>query len=176
MIARPRVATPVIKDMQTSSQLERRTLRKERGGVRQRVGSQRGASAKAAAEKAKAVAQEKAERVTTRNPAEKEAATMKKEERKTQAQLNKEQAHLHNEEAKRMAQSGAHPGFKTRDVTTDDPLTGSEEFSAFGTEDYMTPPGTTTTAAAATAVDSRQTRGPVRTDAPRFDSDTGARR
>ena len=116
----------------------------------------------------------------TRNPAEKEAATMKKEEKQTQAQLNQEQAHLHNEEAKRMAQSGAHPGYNTRGATavaTDAPLTGSEEFSAFGTEDYLIPPGTTTTTAtAATAGDPRQTGGLVRTDAPRFDSGTGAHR
>ncbi|KAI9154482.1 hypothetical protein LWI28_026929 [Acer negundo] len=137
------------------------------------------ASAKAGMEKAKAVAQEKAERMKTRNPAEKETATMKKEEKKTQAQLNQEQAHLHNEEAKRMAQSGAHPGYKTRGATTaatDAPLTGSEEFSAFGTEDYMTPPGTTTTATAATVGDPRQTGGLVSTDAARFDSGTGAHR
>ncbi|KAK0584118.1 hypothetical protein LWI29_007842 [Acer saccharum] len=136
------------------------------------------ATAKASMEKAKAVAQEKAERMKTRNPTEKEAATMKKEQKQTQAQLNQEQAHLHNEDAKRMAQSSAHPGYKTRGTTaaaTDAPLTGSEEFSAFGTEDYMTPPGTTT-ATAATAGDPRQTGGLVRTDAPRFDSGTGVHR
>ncbi|MCE3214936.1 hypothetical protein HAX54_000312 [Datura stramonium] len=50
------------------------------------------ASAKSGIEKAKAVAQEKMERMTANNPTEKEMATEKKEERVNEAEMKKQEA------------------------------------------------------------------------------------
>nr|CAH0117517.1 seed albumin protein of a late embryogenesis abundant group 1 [Pisum sativum subsp. elatius]CAH0117522.1 seed albumin protein of a late embryogenesis abundant group 1 [Pisum sativum subsp. elatius]CAH0117524.1 seed albumin protein of a late embryogenesis abundant group 1 [Pisum abyssinicum]CAH0117526.1 seed albumin protein of a late embryogenesis abundant group 1 [Pisum sativum]CAH0117528.1 seed albumin protein of a late embryogenesis abundant group 1 [Pisum sativum subsp. sativum] len=55
-----------------------------------------GASAKSGMEKTKANVQEKTERLTTRDPLEKELATQKKEERVAQAELDKQAARNHN--------------------------------------------------------------------------------
>ncbi|XP_009614717.1 protein LE25-like [Nicotiana tabacum] len=50
------------------------------------------ASAKSGMEKTKAAIEEKAERITTRDPLKKEMATEKKDDRKTAAELNKREA------------------------------------------------------------------------------------
>ncbi|WVZ07524.1 hypothetical protein V8G54_020870 [Vigna mungo] len=55
-----------------------------------------GASAKAGMEKTKATVQEKAEKLTTRDPLEKELATQKKEAKVDQAELDKQAARQHN--------------------------------------------------------------------------------
>ncbi|CAL5193542.1 unnamed protein product [Lathyrus oleraceus] len=55
-----------------------------------------GAAAKSGMEKTKANVQEKTERLTTRDPLEKELATQKKEERVAQAELDKQAARNHN--------------------------------------------------------------------------------
>ncbi|XP_009606042.2 protein LE25-like [Nicotiana tabacum] len=53
------------------------------------------ASAKAGMEKTKATVQEKAERMTTRDPLKKEMATDKKEDKKAAAELEKREAKEH---------------------------------------------------------------------------------
>ncbi|CAJ1908894.1 unnamed protein product [Sphenostylis stenocarpa] len=65
-----------------------------------------GASAKAGLEKTKATVQEKAERMTARDPLQKEMATDKKEARVTQAELDKQAAREHNAAAKQSATAG----------------------------------------------------------------------
>ncbi|XP_047161209.1 18 kDa seed maturation protein-like [Vigna umbellata] len=55
-----------------------------------------GASAKAGMEKTKATLQEKAERMTSRDPLKKELATEKKEAKVDQAELDKQAAREHN--------------------------------------------------------------------------------
>ncbi|XP_019240715.1 PREDICTED: protein LE25-like [Nicotiana attenuata] len=54
------------------------------------------ASAKAGMEKTKATVQEKAERMTTRDPLKKEMATDKKEDMKAAAEMEKREAKEHN--------------------------------------------------------------------------------
>ncbi|XP_075639272.1 11 kDa late embryogenesis abundant protein [Castanea sativa] len=73
------------------------------------------ASAKSGMEKTKATVQEKVERMTARDPLQKELATEKKEERKTQAELEKQQARQHNAAAKQMESTpaGGHTGYTT---------------------------------------------------------------
>ncbi|XP_024038380.1 18 kDa seed maturation protein-like [Citrus clementina] len=117
---------------------------------------------------------EKAERMKRSDPAEKEAVTREKEERDKQAQWNKKEAHFHNEEAERVAQSGgggAHPGYKTwgshSQARDDSNATATAPAPATGTEGRYTP-ATMGVGHATVAGDSRQPRGPVRSDAPRF--------
>ena len=119
---------------------------------------------------------EKAERMKRSDPAEKEAATREKEERDKQAHWNKKEAHFHNEEAGRVAQSGgggAHPGYKTwgsHSQARDDSnatATATATAPATGTEGRYTP-ATTGVGHATVARDSRQPRGPVRSDDHRF--------
>ena len=105
------------------------------------------------------------------DPAEKEAVTREKEERDKQAQW---EAHFHNEEAERVAQSGgggAHPGYKTwgshSQARDDSNATATAPAPATGTEGRYTP-ATMGVGHATVAGDSRQPRGPVRSDAPRF--------
>ncbi|KHN07426.1 18 kDa seed maturation protein [Glycine soja] len=62
-----------------------------------------GASAKAGMEKTKATVQEKAERMTARDPMQKELATQKKEAKMSQAELDKQAARQHNTAAKQSA-------------------------------------------------------------------------
>ena len=99
------------------------------------------ASAKAAMERAKATAKEKGEKLTTRDPMEKEAATLGKEQRKTHAELNEEEAKAHNEAARRLGETGGpHPGYETRGTegqkyrtttaTDTAPATGHEGYPA----------------------------------------------
>ncbi|EYU39929.1 hypothetical protein ABFS82_10G171100 [Erythranthe guttata] len=64
------------------------------------------ASAKAGMEKTKATMQEKGERMTTRDPLQKELATEKKDERKYGAELEKQEAREHNAAAKQAASGG----------------------------------------------------------------------
>ncbi|KAL7098037.1 hypothetical protein ACP275_10G180500 [Erythranthe tilingii] len=66
------------------------------------------ASAKAGMEKTKATMQEKGERMTTRDPLQKEMATEKKDERKYGAELEKQEACEHNAAAKQAASGGGH--------------------------------------------------------------------
>nr|AAG15417.1 seed maturation protein [Glycine tomentella] len=65
-----------------------------------------GASAKAGMEKTKATVQEKAERMTARDPMQKEFATQKKEAKINQAELDKQAARQHNTAAKQSATAG----------------------------------------------------------------------
>ncbi|KAL9331681.1 hypothetical protein ACSQ67_001291 [Phaseolus vulgaris] len=62
-----------------------------------------GASAKAGMEKTKANVEEKAERLTTRDPLEKEMATQKKDVKVNQAELDKLAARAHNAASKEAA-------------------------------------------------------------------------
>nr|KYP70604.1 18 kDa seed maturation protein [Cajanus cajan] len=57
-------------------------------------------------EKTKATVQEKAERMTARNPVQKEMATQKKDARMTQAELEKQAAREHNAAAKQSTAAG----------------------------------------------------------------------
>ncbi|KAK7285488.1 hypothetical protein RJT34_20261 [Clitoria ternatea] len=65
-----------------------------------------GASAKSGMEKTKATVQEKTQRMTARDPLQKEMATQKKEERINQAELDKQMAREHNAAAKQSATAG----------------------------------------------------------------------
>nr|AAG15412.1 seed maturation protein [Glycine tomentella] len=65
-----------------------------------------GASAKAGMEKTKATVQEKAERMTARDPMQKELATQKKDAKMSQAELDKQAARQHNTAAKQAATAG----------------------------------------------------------------------
>ncbi|XP_041997775.1 protein LE25-like [Salvia splendens] len=65
-----------------------------------------GASAKAGMEKTKATLQEKGERMTTRDPLQKEMATEKKEERIDEAELRKREAQAQHEAQRRGAGTG----------------------------------------------------------------------
>lgn len=62
-----------------------------------------GASAKAGLEKTKATVQEKTEKMTARDPLQKEMATQKKEAKINQAELDKQAAQQHNAAAKHSA-------------------------------------------------------------------------
>ncbi|KAK4432174.1 Late embryogenesis abundant protein 46 [Sesamum alatum] len=68
------------------------------------------ASAKAGMEKTKATVQEKAEKMTTRDPIQKDMATQKKEERIQEAERQKQETRMHNAAAK---QTGGQPGYTT---------------------------------------------------------------
>ncbi|XP_010557946.1 PREDICTED: 11 kDa late embryogenesis abundant protein-like [Tarenaya hassleriana] len=73
------------------------------------------ASAKAGMEKTKATLEEKAEKMTTRDPVQKEMATQKKEDRINQAELEKREAREHNAAAKHAAGAGlGSPGYTTK--------------------------------------------------------------
>nr|AAG37453.1 seed maturation protein LEA 4 [Glycine tomentella] len=65
-----------------------------------------GASAKAGMEKTKATVQEKAERMTARDPMRKELATQKKDAKMSQAELDKQAARQHNTAARQAATAG----------------------------------------------------------------------
>ncbi|KAK9265545.1 hypothetical protein L1049_021608 [Liquidambar formosana] len=89
------------------------------------------ASAKSGMDKTKATVQEKAERMTARDPMQKEMATEKKETKKTEAELNKQEAHEHNAAARQMASTGGTAGTYTHSATgaTGHP-TGGHQMSA----------------------------------------------
>ncbi|KDP24620.1 hypothetical protein JCGZ_25536 [Jatropha curcas] len=72
-----------------------------------------GASAKAGMEKTRAEAQEKVERMSTRDPVQKEMAREKKEERKTEAELRKLEAREDNAAARQAAKAGGHVQYTT---------------------------------------------------------------
>ncbi|KAJ0088469.1 hypothetical protein Patl1_32991 [Pistacia atlantica] len=94
------------------------------------------ASAKASMEKARATAKEKAEKMTTRDPADKEAATLEKEMGNSDAELNRDAAKAHNEAARRLAESGGpRPGYKTRGTEPPETTTATEDY----VDDYTTP-------------------------------------
>ncbi|KAL0428610.1 UNVERIFIED_CONTAM: seed maturation protein [Sesamum latifolium] len=71
------------------------------------------ASAKAGMEKTKATAQEKAERMTTRDPIQKDIATQKKEERIHEAERQKLEAREHNAAAKHTGGGAYGEGYTT---------------------------------------------------------------
>lgn len=79
-------------------------------------GSNVAASAKAGMEKTKATLQEKAEKMTTRDPLQKDMATEKKEARIHEAERQKEEARLHNTASKHAG--GATGGALGQDYTT----------------------------------------------------------
>ncbi|KAK7378249.1 hypothetical protein VNO80_03687 [Phaseolus coccineus] len=76
---------------------------KKAGESVKETASNMGASAKAGMEKTKATVQEKAERLTARDPLEKEMASQKKEARVNQAELDKQAEHGQNAAAKEAA-------------------------------------------------------------------------
>ncbi|KAK7378250.1 hypothetical protein VNO80_03688 [Phaseolus coccineus] len=76
---------------------------KKAGESVKETASNMGASAKAGMEKTKATVQEKAERLTARDPLQKEMATQKKEARVNQAELDKQAVREHNAAAKQSA-------------------------------------------------------------------------
>ncbi|KAL5059462.1 hypothetical protein RYX36_031066 [Vicia faba] len=86
-----------------------------------------GASAKSGMEKTKATVQEKTEKMSARDPVQKEAATQKKEAKQNQAELDKQMAREHNaavKESTTAAQMGqAH--HNTGTGTTTYPTTGT---------------------------------------------------
>ncbi|KAJ1403337.1 Late embryogenesis abundant protein [Sesbania bispinosa] len=67
-----------------------------------------GASAKSGMEKTKATVQEKTERMTARDPLQKEMATQKKEARINQAELDKQAAREHNAATKQATTGQGH--------------------------------------------------------------------
>ncbi|RAL48513.1 unnamed protein product [Cuscuta campestris] len=71
------------------------------------------ASAKAGMEKTKATLQEKAEKMTTRDPMQKEIATERKDERKREAEMEKQTAKEQNAASKAAAAAGGTPAFTT---------------------------------------------------------------
>lgn len=78
-----------------------------------------------------------AKKMTTRDPAEKEAATLEKEVRKSDAELNKDAAKAQNEATRRLAESGGpHPGYKTRGTEPPKTTTASDYV-----DDYTNPAG-----------------------------------
>ncbi|KAK7396294.1 hypothetical protein VNO78_17199 [Psophocarpus tetragonolobus] len=99
-----------------------------------------GASAKAGMEKTKAAVQEKTEKMTARDPMQKELATQKKEARMNQAELDKVAAREHNAAAKQSATLG-HMGQQGHHTTG----TGTATYSTTG--DYGHPTGTHHTSA-----------------------------
>ncbi|RDX79258.1 18 kDa seed maturation protein [Mucuna pruriens] len=80
-----------------------------------------GASAKAGMDKTKATVQEKTEKMTSRDPVQKELATQKKEARMTQAELDKQAKREHNAAAKQSStaghMTGTGPGTATYSTT-----------------------------------------------------------
>ncbi|KAF7146858.1 hypothetical protein RHSIM_Rhsim03G0006400 [Rhododendron simsii] len=84
------------------------------------------ASAKSGLEKAKATAQEKVEKMTTRDPVEKEMARETKEERVTQAELDKQEARGHNAAARH---TGTHDYTATETGGAPDYLTGDPGYT-----------------------------------------------
>ncbi|ESW34327.1 hypothetical protein PHAVU_001G143100 [Phaseolus vulgaris] len=80
---------------------------KKAGESVKETASNMGASAKAGMEKTKATVQEKAERLTARDPLQKEVATQKKEARVNQAELDKQAVREHNAAAKQSATHSA---------------------------------------------------------------------
>jgi len=94
-----------------------------------------GASAKSGMEKTKATVQEKTEKMSARDPVQKEAATQKKEAKQNQAELDKQMAREHNaavKESTTAAQMGqAH--HNTGTGTTTYPATGTHHVTGTGT-------------------------------------------
>ncbi|KAL2320853.1 hypothetical protein Fmac_029822 [Flemingia macrophylla] len=96
-----------------------------------------GASAKSGMEKTKATVQEKAERMTARDPMQKEMATQKKEARMSQAELEKQAAREHNAAAK---QSNAPEHMGHGHYTSGTGTTGTATYSTT-TGEYGQPTG-----------------------------------
>ncbi|KAL0334229.1 UNVERIFIED_CONTAM: Late embryogenesis abundant protein 46 [Sesamum angustifolium] len=71
------------------------------------------ASAKSGMEKTKATVQEKAERMTTRDPIQKDMATQKKEERILEAERQKQEAREHNAAARQTGGGAYGEGYTT---------------------------------------------------------------
>ncbi|KAJ0028680.1 hypothetical protein Pint_36440 [Pistacia integerrima] len=87
-------------------------------------------------EKARATAKEKAEKMTTRDPEDKEAATLEKEMGNSDAELNTDAAKVHNEVARSLAEfGGPRPGYKTRGTEPPETTTATEDY----VDDYTTP-------------------------------------
>ncbi|XP_051148954.1 protein LE25 [Andrographis paniculata] len=87
------------------------------------------ASAKAGMEKTKAAMQEKAERMTTRDPLQKEMATEKKEARIEEAERQKQEARMHNTAARQAGTgTGTGPG-----PTLGQEYTGGGDYTGTGT-------------------------------------------
>ncbi|KAG4913056.1 hypothetical protein AAZX31_19G133300 [Glycine max] len=101
-----------------------------------------GASAKAGMEKTKATVQEKAERMTARDPVQKELATQKKEAKMNQAELDKQAARQHNTAAKQSATTAGHMGHGHHTTGTG---TGTATYSTTG--EYGQPMGAHQTSA-----------------------------
>ncbi|CAK8543351.1 unnamed protein product [Lathyrus sativus] len=104
-----------------------------------------GASAKSGMEKTKATVQEKTEKMSARDPIQKETATHKKEAKKNQAELDKQMAREHNaavKESTTAAQMGqAH--HNTGTGTTTYPTTGAHQAGTYSTTgNYGQPTGT----------------------------------
>ncbi|XP_019165818.1 PREDICTED: 11 kDa late embryogenesis abundant protein-like [Ipomoea nil] len=71
------------------------------------------ATAKSGMEKTKASVQEKAEKMTTRDPVQKEMARAKKDERKREAELDKQATKEQNAASKQAAAAGGTPAYTT---------------------------------------------------------------
>ncbi|KAA8518263.1 hypothetical protein F0562_015854 [Nyssa sinensis] len=74
-------------------------------------------SAKAGMDKTKATMQEKAEKMSTRDPLQKEMATQKKEEKIDQAELNKQEARAHNAASRQAVSAGGTHTYSTTGAT-----------------------------------------------------------
>ncbi|XP_011078825.1 11 kDa late embryogenesis abundant protein-like [Sesamum indicum] len=98
------------------------------------------ASAKAGMEKTKATVQEKAERMTTRDPIQKDMATQKKEDRIYEAERQKQEAREHNAAARQTGGGAYGEGYTTgttggvlgHDYTTGTGGTGAGGYTAEG--------------------------------------------
>ncbi|XP_031109740.1 11 kDa late embryogenesis abundant protein-like [Ipomoea triloba] len=71
------------------------------------------ATAKSGMEKTKASVQEKAEKMTTRDPVQKEMSRAKKDERKREAELEKQATKDQNAASKQAAAAGGTPAYTT---------------------------------------------------------------
>ncbi|XP_048226035.1 11 kDa late embryogenesis abundant protein [Ricinus communis] len=83
------------------------------------------ASAKAGMDKTKATVQEKVDKMSAHDPAQKQMATERKEQRKAEAEWNKQEAREHNAAAKQAAKAGSDAQYTA---------TGGGTTTGYGTE------------------------------------------
>ena len=83
------------------------------------------------------------ERITARDPLQKELAIEKKEERKTQAELEKQQARQHNAAAKQMESTpaGGHTGYTNTTTGAGGPTSATYGGTTTGTHRVSATPG-----------------------------------